>query len=329
MSIINLAPIQEWYRLTLEEQRLSRCTNIQTDDTVSLQLKIDNVKSLAAKAIQYCEAVDFGQIYRTFNINDLQFIAEALHSSECLKEIITYHALPKDIETQIFKIIPSLRYLKSLFIKHAKSNQFLCEYNFLKYHPSIESLKVHFQYDMTDELSLQIQDMLRSNRCLRTVELIGWNLFNDKHLTDILDSLQQNSTLLELRLNSIDCSIGDKEFHDFGNSFHSTLGVNPNLIVHMNTKNKYQIFTHIQDSKMNQAANNLLQFRGALMLLKSIIIDDIFEYLLSMLTLDFELDQRVLMDILVDRDSIGKIHNTFKFNSNELIRTCHQWKLQK
>ncbi|KAJ3000384.1 hypothetical protein HDV02_005744 [Globomyces sp. JEL0801] len=334
MSITELAPIQEWYRLALSEQVLSRQLvgsnlNNLTDDVVSLQLKIDNVKSIAVEAIKSCEVVDFGDMYRRFSMSDLQFMVEAFDSSACLKELVTYHALSEEIETQIFKIVPRLRHLKSLFIKYGKSNQFLREYNFLKHHQSIESLKIHFQYDMTDELSLQLQDMLKYNRFLRTVEFIGWNQFNDKHLAGMLGSLAQNSTLMELRLNSINCYVADKELLAYGNAFHTTLDINPNLVLHMNTKNSSRIFTHTEVTNINQAAVDLMRCRSALILLKSVLIDDVVDHMLSLLTSSFVLDQRLLVETLIDRKSIGNIHNSFKFNSNELIRECHHWKAQK
>ncbi|KAI8901817.1 hypothetical protein BC833DRAFT_576245 [Globomyces pollinis-pini] len=271
---------------------------------------------------------DFDYLVRHFTQSDLVTIVEKFNHNPCINTIITNHSLSEDMEYQIFNKIPHLQNLTYLFIKYPKSNQYLCQYNFLKNHQSLETLKVHFQYDMTDKLATQYHECLHNNRAIRVVELIGWGKFNATHLMEILDGMQYNSTLLELKLHAVDYFADDDELDFYEQMFQSTLQINPNLVLQLNSKNSTRQFCHSQKEirSFNGSASQLITLCRYLILLKNIVLDDIIYHIFSTLTFRFQTNDQFLLKALIERHSIGHVRNHHPFNSNELIRVCSRWK---
>ncbi|KAI8893151.1 hypothetical protein BC833DRAFT_609424 [Globomyces pollinis-pini] len=198
-------------------------------------------------------------------------------------------------------------------------------------HPTL----VHLSIFGSDQTLPYIYKLIKKNKVLKSIRFLFINNPINYNLTMSDCSPLPESLAINTTLNTLDIQFHPIVYQSLYLSMKSILANNPGFKRNTFVSEGWSLLSRSKYNLFNEIAVRLVTYRPLLILLSTSITNDITSHIFSHYTCTFELDERLLNKILLDRMTIGKLinrevtysHGKFNetspsFDYNELIRAC-------
>ncbi|KAI8893614.1 hypothetical protein BC833DRAFT_607758 [Globomyces pollinis-pini] len=262
------------------------------------------------------------------NVETSTILSDCLSNVSTLTNLfIAFENFPKLRDELFSDFILSNRKLKVLQIAGFSNDFYSVNFPKFNYLLELEELQAWIEFGIEIDFN-SLNNLISRNKILKILSVSI--LTDDNHWIpqlskSIIDGLQANTTLAELRLDVYD-TLSWNLFEQATNQIHS---VNPSLVISHELFDLFpKLDLNIQESEVrNLQAQNLVFARFHLMMLSSLYSSDIIQLVFSCFLQYYQLDKSLLLNVLLDKKSMGLLVTRSRnpFDASELIRCCYRY----